>query len=362
MTQKCNSCVTLCPKYILNDALICRFCTIESNFEQKINLVKQEFEQGIGSIKKEIKNLSDKALIKTNPLIVENSTGTGEEITNINFEDLAKKVFHVENKISKEISVIKNTFYTGKSEDDKLRVIKDNKTGGINNNKDNVMNDTGNTIGINDNWKLVQNKHVVKKNKQVNVRGIDLSNRYECLPGVEESDGRVTKLIGDDVIKFQQRHFCVRDKNNRKLRYYKGAGVDEINKNFDDFTKGDTDDTNYIVHVGINDLRNNKELRAPELINKYRRLMERFRERGRTVTFSAVLPEAGFSNHNRIYNLNIQLKDLCKENNVRYFSAWSEFLKPKDLFTNDGVNLSKVGSARYGRLLNEDLKKFFRDT
>ena len=350
MNIKCIKCQGMGPKYLLNDDEICKFCTIKIDFNKEIDNLKLNINTSLNNLKYQLADLSDKILIRTNPFMVGNKEGKNIDLTNINLEDLTNKVFELERDIDKDLKEIKCNISLGNQ-------VK-------NNTNTNVKDGEDCKIGRKEieNWIKVNTGKTTKSstNNYESGNPFRLANRFDCLPGLEEEDIRETRLIGDDVIKYQCSQFCVRDKKMRKLAYYKKAGVDKIIEEFDKYTYEDNEETNYIIHVGINDLKIDKNIRVPELIAKYETLMKKFKNRGRSVTFSAILPEAGIVNHNKIYNVNSQLRKLCKDNNVRFFTAWENFMKLNHLFTKDGFNLTKVGSARYGRLLNDDLKKFFR--
>ena len=65
--------------------------------------------------------------------------------------------------------------------------------------------------------------------------------------------------------------------------------------------------------------------------------------------------------HNKAFNFNSQLAILCKELNVPFFNPWDNFINNEQLYKEDGLHLSKFGDARFGRLLNNHIKEFFRE-
>jgi lysophospholipase L1-like esterase len=176
-----------------------------------------------------------------------------------------------------------------------------------------------------------------------------------------EMDSGETRLVGDSIITGQLNHFCARDAAKRRRFCYRGAKIETLIDSFDSLTDNDSHNTNYILHIGTNDI-SNRECRTPELINKYKTLLQMFKDKGRKVTCSAVLPRVHATDdiHSRSYNFNSQLGLLCRDINVNFFSAWDDFMKTEQLFANDGLHLSGFGSARLGRLLNAQVKSFFQ--
>ena len=215
------------------------------------------------------------------------------------------------------------------------------------------------SIDDNNDWQTVRNRN--RGSVKSVLQPIMLSNRFECLPGTEENDPCEIRLVGDSIIKNQLNNFCARNKKKRQRHCIPGGKINDIKENFSEITKEDNESTHYVIHVGSNDVCGSRE-KNPDLIKKYKSLLEMFKNSGRNVTCSAVLPrkEDTSYNHNRIYNFNIQLRSLCKTMQIDYFSAWDDFLKSGCHYSHDNLHLSAVGSAKFGRLLNSHIKNFFQ--
>lgn len=387
MSLKCTVCETGSPKYLIVQG-VCRFCKMMGDFNDEIGKVNNEigrfrgeFINEINCLKGDLADLKNKILIKTNPFVLLNSDNCLEDCTGIDLEALTTKVYGMDINLTKKC----------KSIEDKLinLSVKSSSNGekiseGINGKfQDQTCSDTGNDVGDKD---KLQDKNFMDKRvgkvrnnsksdnnpwcKVINgvktynytdnsIGQVPVKNKYECLSGLEEDDCVPTRLISDCILEGQTNQFCVRDKRKRKNVCYKKAKIDKIIDEFDRFTTEDCPDTNYIVHTGVFDIMNVNK-RIPELISNYKTLINKFKTKGRSLTCSAVLPLRNSHLGSRIYNFNSQLKELCKNMGVRYFSAYDKFVKPDFLYSRDSLHLSKVGAARMGRLLNDELKEFFR--
>ena len=63
--------------------------------------------------------------------------------------------------------------------------------------------------------------------------------------------------------------------------------------------------------------------------------------------------------YNKVFSLNNGLRNLCKDNGVEFVNMWNDFYNRTGLFHSDGLYLSAVGDARFGRLVNEAVRSFW---
>jgi lysophospholipase L1-like esterase len=122
----------------------------------------------------------------------------------------------------------------------------------------------------------------------------------------------------------------------------------------------------FVLHVGTNDLLNNKERITPHaLIEKYRELVQNIRQKGMTnnICILGLLPVL-FESLDDIWDRKFVNAELCKladEENVKFLSFWSEFAHSHDYtkyFNSDGLHLSKLGESKLGILLNDFIENF----
>ena len=182
------------------------------------------------------------------------------------------------------------------------------------------------------------------------------SNRFQILE--EQDEPESSYLVGDSVVRQQLTEFCGRVKEKRRIYCLPGAGVDDITNVLDQVSAEATDKSLFVIHAGTNDIR---KTRSEELLNKYRRLIQQYKTKSSNIIISGVLPRIDADNlfYSKAFSLNNRLQSLCKEQGIEFLNMWNDFYKQSGLFQRDGLHLSAVGAARYGRLLNEAVRGFW---
>ena len=182
------------------------------------------------------------------------------------------------------------------------------------------------------------------------------SNRYQILE--EEDEPSSTFLVGDSMIRQQLTEFCGRVKEKRRLFCVPGAGVDDITDLFDQVSEEATNESLFVLHTGTNDVR---KTRSEELLDKYRKLIEQYKTKSSNIILSGVLPQIAADNYfySKAFSLNKRLKTLCRQHGIEFVDMWNDFYNKTGLFKDDGLHLSSVGAARFGRLLNEAVRRFW---
>ena len=181
-------------------------------------------------------------------------------------------------------------------------------------------------------------------------------NRFQILE--EEDEPESTYLVGDSIVRQQLSEFCGRVRQKRRLFCVPGAGVNDITNVIDQVSVEANEKTLFVIHTGSNDI---KKLRSEELLNRYRKLIQQYKTKSRNIMLSGVLPRIDADNvfYSKAFSLNNRLQTLCKEQGIEYVNMWNDFYKQSGLFQKDGLHLSGVGAARYGRLLNEAVRGFW---
>ena len=125
----------------------------------------------------------------------------------------------------------------------------------------------------------------------------------------------------------------------------------------DDVTKNAKKDTFYIIHAGTNDVKNSS---SEALLDKYRRMIRKFRTKTNNILISGILPRIGAESsfYDKAYSTNNRLKTLCFQEKVDFVNLWDDFYDKSFLFLRDGLHLSPVGAARLGRLFSEQLSLY----
>ena len=200
---------------------------------------------------------------------------------------------------------------------------------------------------------------VVRRGAQPKRRIIEptkCSNRYQILE--EDDEPESSYLVGDSVIRQQITEFCGRVKDKRRLFCLPGAGVDDVTDALDQVSADATTESLFVIHTGTNDVR---KTRSEELLNKYRRLIQQYKTKSSNIIISGVLPKIAADNvfYSKAFSLNNRLKSLCREQGVEFVDMWNDFYNRTGLFQNDGLHLSAVGAARFGRIISETVRSFW---
>ena len=161
------------------------------------------------------------------------------------------------------------------------------------------------------------------------------------------------------MIRQQITEICGRAKEKRRVFCMPGAKVDDVTDVIDQIAKDATDKTLFVIHAGTNDV---KKTRSEELLNKYRSLIQQYKTKSSNIMISGVLPRISAGNlfYSKAFSLNNRLQSLCREQGVEFVNMWNDFYSQAGLFQSDGLHLSDVGAARFGRLLNEAVRNFWR--
>lgn len=175
-------------------------------------------------------------------------------------------------------------------------------------------------------------------------------NRFSVL-GFENAEEPETRLIGDSLVRGQLVEWAGRNHTRRKRYCCPGAKVENLIDSLDFFTDGVHDHSRLIIHVGTNNIFNS---RSEDLLEKYKDLMRKLKEKTNEIIFTGILPRINGPNafYSRALYINNQLKSLCEQEGVGFANFWNDFYGKRELFLDDGLHLNSVGSARLGRLLH----------
>ena len=164
-------------------------------------------------------------------------------------------------------------------------------------------------------------------------------------------------IVGDSIVRHQLEEFCGRAPKQRKRYCFPGAKIDRITNSIEEIVDKEKSDSVYIVHVGTNDV---KTTNSEELMKRYRQMISTLKAKRSKFIVSGILPRIGAESqfYNKAFSTNNRLKSLCSEENVEFINLWNHFYDQQILFNRDGIHLNPVGSARFGRLLNDALNAY----
>ena len=185
---------------------------------------------------------------------------------------------------------------------------------------------------------------------------ISTFNRYQVL-SEEEEDALETRLVGDSLVRPLLSEFVGRARGSRKRLCMPGGCLDDITAACNEASSGAENNALFVIHAGTNDV---EDTRSEELMEKYRRMIQRYKTKSPNVIISGILPRTKAPSHfyDRAYSTNSRLRSLCTEEGVDYVNLWDDFYNKPFLFQNDGLHLNAVGSARFGRLLSNKVSSF----
>ena len=185
---------------------------------------------------------------------------------------------------------------------------------------------------------------------------ISTYNRFKVL-NEEEEDALETRLIGDSITRGQLSEFAGRARTSRKRLCMPGGRLDDITAACDEAASGAESNALFVIHAGTNDV---EYTRSEELMEKYRRMIQRYKTKSHNVIISGILPRTRAPSHfyDRAFSTNSRLRSLCTEEGVDYVNFWDDFYNKPFLFQEDGLHLNEVGSARFGRLLSNKVSSF----
>lgn len=204
--------------------------------------------------------------------------------------------------------------------------------------------------GVEENsWKKVKGRSC--RSKKVERFEMEVKNSFDVL-GDEVVEKEVHKVIvlGDSQVRYVGKHL------NRKSKVccYPGAGVSKIVGVLEDASFKVVDQAaDVVIHVGGNYiLRRGSE----ELYAGLERALRKARDRGSSVTVTAILPRLSQGREwlSRALGMNSRLETLCHRLGVGFLDLWDSFYGNKGFYARDGVHFSYRGV----RFLGQELDRF----
>ena len=187
---------------------------------------------------------------------------------------------------------------------------------------------------------------------------IPTSNPFSLLE-VEELETN-TILIGTSIVQNMDNEFVSRNPRKRKCKCVSKGSICDIENDLVDIQA--EDDSLVCLMVGSNDVYK-KESTVNDLIDKYRKAIQKIKENTSKVLCLGVLPRNFMSLEfsSRAIFFNTRLEEICRDENVSFANFWGSFANHNYLFRRDGAHLNDVGDARLGRLLDTEVTKTHRE-
>ena len=205
--------------------------------------------------------------------------------------------------------------------------------------------------GTNDGFQTVKNR----RNRNPNYRE---NNVDSCFGKVKKIQNETeTVLIGDSIVRRQEREFRGRNKERRRVLCFPGINVQRLCGEAEKLQLKDKNSL-VIVHVGTNDIR---KTRSEALLDQYKNLIGVLKTKTNNIIVSSILPRIYENdvNYSKVTYINRALKTMCYNNGVTYMDVFPHFVNQKNMFTKDGIHPNDLGNARFGRLLHDATKQFY---
>ena len=226
-----------------------------------------------------------------------------------------------------------------------------------------------------DGWEIVKAKNSLSRNKATPLMNtIKVTNRFKLLdiaPTNDKAEGTELKLIGDSIIKGQGADFSDRKKKKSSTFCRPGAKLDDITTMIKELNGNKTyDNKEIIIHVGTNDMVQPPKAnsyrkrviphRASELIHdKFKNLIKALKDRNTQSYVVGMLPRFKVRNevNSRILSMNSRVQQLCRASGVGYIDMFTQFQDNPNLFSSDGLHLSRHGKQLYAESLKFNINK-----
>ena len=205
-----------------------------------------------------------------------------------------------------------------------------------------------------DGFQPVRNGARVKSRR---ILPITVFNHFQAIAEPEEANE--ARIVGDSIVQGQLVEFCGRAPTKRKRFCIPGASVDDVAEAVDTVVEGAPANGIVIIHAGTNDI---VRTRSEELMEKYRKMIRKYKEKTNNILISGILPriDAGNTFYGKAYSTNNRVKNLCSQEGIEFIDTWNDFYGKRELFTSDGLHLNTVGSAPLGRLFDNTVRFFSR--
>ena len=96
------------------------------------------------------------------------------------------------------------------------------------------------------------------------------------------------------------------------------------------------------------------------MVKRYKEALQAVRKKGGRAVASGILPRMGHRREwmSRAIGFNCRLESYCRENDFIFVDVWDHFYGKGQLYTRDGVHLSRAGTSVLAGLLDRAVMGF----
>ena len=173
--------------------------------------------------------------------------------------------------------------------------------------------------------------------------------------GSEKDDQNAFLLIGDSIIRHQDKEFVRKNPKHRKRICMPGASLATISNKCAEEIKETGNNTIHIISGGSNDI---KCIKPSIILNKLREIIKMYKDSKRTLCITEILPRVSDSDRwqDETYIINQKMKHLCTEMEVTFIETYFDFYGNNHYYNEDGIHLNQDGSKALGDILNRAIK------
>ena len=170
-----------------------------------------------------------------------------------------------------------------------------------------------------------------------------------------ETDHRAVLIIGDSIVREQDKYFVDIEPRHRKRICMPGATLATIHNKCIEEIEETGNDTVHIINGGSNDM---KQIKPTIMIEKMKEIIDLYKEKERTLCVTEILPRDSDSEkwQDETYIMNQKLKQLCLDNKVMFIETYFNFYGNSNYYKRDGIHLNHQGSKELGSILNQAVK------
>ena len=351
----CSYCDDRYPRYLMLDNGTCKICLLAKDTRSSIESVFKETTASIESLKLTL----DAFIGRFNELELNKNDLALKELKE-NVEIVKVKVNDVEEKMidMNTSSLDWSGFVPGESEKTRKDRISEWTTVNLKKVRKNIQTTPETKDYCPRVHKCTSEESEIcagnlNEHLSVGTANLKLSNQFEVL---EESgdDSHLSSytIVGDSMVKYCKNH-CYREgkRIKRMVHSSSGAGVAEIIEHLDNSSEleGDT----VIIHAGTNDVN---KTGSEKRINLFREAINRVRAKGKKCIISGIIPRKYESRYwlSKAIGQNSRIMQLCKEMDGCFFvDTWFDFWQNDQLFSRDGIHLSRKGERFLSKRLDE---------
>ena len=209
----------------------------------------------------------------------------------------------------------------------------------------------------NTDFHMVRGKKLPKVNDRQ--QGIAVANRFAVLEDEVEGTEVEAYLIGDSIVREQNRHFALKNKQ-RKVHSYSGCKAKKVSEAVKRL-RVQNRNTCIIANAGGNDLylKNNKVGNTEPLVKDLKAVVDEVADKTDRGILLGILPRlyASYYGMSKAIGINERIKEYCSQKKVNYVDVWKIFVGKWQYYQKDGIHLNKAGHTKLGEILCQEYRR-----